>query len=519
MLGGGGLDVVVEGEELLVDLGEVDFGLGFGGADIAGDVEVPVVFRDFVHGDASGVAFDGVAGSFAIGLDDSGDVVGGEDVLAFCFFELFFGVDDEDIVGLFAFFEYEDADGDAGGVEEVGGEADDGVDVTVLEQFFADSGFCSASKEDAVGEDDGHDAIFFEVVEAVKEEGEIGGGFGGDAMVFEAHVLAGFVARGPAVAEGGIGDDDIEAGFFGGVGFAQPIPFVGEGVAVEDFEFGVFDSVQEHVHPREVVGGDIVFLPVEFADDSVVAQDMPAYVEEEGAGAAGEVEHAVEVFARASFGGLAIEGDDAGEDVGDALRGIKLARFFAGTGGELIEEVFVGVAEGIGVGGQVGQFVGDAGDDGAEFGVALGVGFAEFVGVEVDFGKQAGEGAGEGVVLDVFEAGGEGFEQIIVLGARQVGDVGPEVLGFDDVVDSTAHLVFEELDVARILRIPHFERRAAAVFRLGGIGIFVAQNPFDIGFVVVREIAQKEERQHVVAEVVGVHGAAQVVGDAPQGFA
>ena len=37
--------------------------------------------------------------------------------------------------------------------------------------------------------------------------------------------------------------------------------------------------------------------------------------------------------------------------------------------------------------------------------------------------------------------------------------------------------------------------------------------------VVVGQVAQEQERQHVVAEVVGVHRAAQVVGDGPEGFA
>ena len=37
--------------------------------------------------------------------------------------------------------------------------------------------------------------------------------------------------------------------------------------------------------------------------------------------------------------------------------------------------------------------------------------------------------------------------------------------------------------------------------------------------VVVGEVAQEEEGKHVVAEVVRIHGPAQLVGDAPEGVA
>ena len=71
-------------------------------------------------------------------------------ILAFAFHEVFGGVDEEHVVGLLAFLEHEDADGDAGGVEEVGGQADDGIDVTVLEQLGADAFLGTAPEEHAI---------------------------------------------------------------------------------------------------------------------------------------------------------------------------------------------------------------------------------------------------------------------------------------------------------------------------------------------------------------------------------
>lgn len=129
--------------------GEVDFGLDLVGADVGGDVEVEVFFLDFGHLHAAGVA--GFYFSELVGVDNLVDVVLAQLALAFAFFEVLGGVDEEDVVGFLARFEDEDADGDAGGVEEVGGQADDGVDVAVLEQLGADALLGAAAEEHAVG--------------------------------------------------------------------------------------------------------------------------------------------------------------------------------------------------------------------------------------------------------------------------------------------------------------------------------------------------------------------------------
>jgi hypothetical protein len=78
-----------------------------------------------------------------------------------------------------------------------------------------------------------------------------------------------------------------------------------------------------------------------------------AHVEQQRAGAAGEVQHAVQPLPLAGLGLLAVEGDDGGEDVGNLLRGVELARLLAGPGGELADQVFVGVAQGVDVGGEL----------------------------------------------------------------------------------------------------------------------------------------------------------------------
>jgi hypothetical protein len=135
-LAGGG-DGGFNGDEIGVGGGEVDFGFADGGADVPGDVEVEVVLLNLGHVDAAGVA--GLLGAVLVGGDDLGDVVSAQLVLAFAFHEVLGGVDEEDVVGLFALFEDDDGDGDSGGVEEVRWEADDGVDVAVGEQLGADA--------------------------------------------------------------------------------------------------------------------------------------------------------------------------------------------------------------------------------------------------------------------------------------------------------------------------------------------------------------------------------------------
>ena len=125
-----------------------------------------------------------------VGLDDLVDVLFRQLVLALAFLEMLGGVDEEHVVRLLAFLQHEDAHRDAGGVEQVGGQADDRVDVAILQQLGADALLRAATEQHAVGQDDGHHAFVLQEVEAVQQKGEVGGGFRGQAVVLEAHVLA-----------------------------------------------------------------------------------------------------------------------------------------------------------------------------------------------------------------------------------------------------------------------------------------------------------------------------------------
>ena len=103
--------------------------------------------------------------------------------------------------------------------------------------------------------------------------------------------------------------------------------------------------------------GDVLLLAINLAD--AARPHALAHIEQQRAGTAGEVEHAGETLSLAVDGFLAIEGDDGREDVGDLLRRIELPGFLARPGGKLADQVFVGVAEGIGVGREFNQTFND----------------------------------------------------------------------------------------------------------------------------------------------------------------
>ena len=118
-----------------------------------------------------------------------------------------------------------------------------------------------------------------------------------------------------------------------------------------NLELGILHPVQQHVHARQVVGGDVLFLPVDFAD--AVGAKPFAHVQQQRTGAAGKIEHAFQLFLLAGGGFLAVQRDDARQDAGNLLRGVELARLLAGTGGKLADQVFIGIAQGILVGGKI----------------------------------------------------------------------------------------------------------------------------------------------------------------------
>ena len=88
----------------------------------------------------------------------------------------------------------------------------------------------------------------------------------------------------------------------------------------------------------------MIDLAVDPADGASSLVHLLADVEKQRAGAAGEVHHAVQALLGPGLRFLAVQRVDGGEDVGNLLRRVELARLFAGPGSELADQVFIGIA-------------------------------------------------------------------------------------------------------------------------------------------------------------------------------
>jgi len=117
-------------------------------------------------------------------------VLVGQLVLPLAFLEMLGGVDEEHIIRLLALLQHEDADRNPRRIEQVGGQADHGIDISVLEQLRADAFLRAAPEEHAVRQNDRHHALVLEVVESVQQKREIRRRLGRHSVILEAHILA-----------------------------------------------------------------------------------------------------------------------------------------------------------------------------------------------------------------------------------------------------------------------------------------------------------------------------------------
>ena len=105
-------------------------------------------------------------------------------------------------------------------------------------------------------------------------------------------------------------------------------------------------------------------LPGDLADGAARLVHLLAGVEQQGAGAAGEVHHTLQPLLRPGLRCLAVQRDDAGEDVGNLLWGVKSPHFVRPSGslrlaisaalrftrllarpsGKLADQVFISIA-------------------------------------------------------------------------------------------------------------------------------------------------------------------------------
>ena len=163
---------------------------------------------------------------------------------------------------------------DASAEEDVGRQSDDGVNVIVFNELFADGAFrtvvrCSTEKH-TMGQDNGHDPIVLEVIEIVKQESIVRLTLGGDA-IFKAWVYLDLNARlaltrwFPALRVGRIAhhsvyEEMLVSAF--GVAILKVGPVALQGVAVAHHDVVGGDATHYKIHTREVEGVLFQFLRI-----------------------------------------------------------------------------------------------------------------------------------------------------------------------------------------------------------------------------------------------------------------
>jgi len=247
------------------------------------------------------------------------------------------GVDHEDaLAGVrLSFVQQHDAGRNTGAVKQVGGQANDALDVALANQVASDVGFGIAPEEHPVGQDARALAGAFEGSHDVQQVGVVALLGGGNAETIETpvRIVVGGQSRAPPlVRERRIGHhevENLEAAAVRELG-------IGQGIALGDERGGVV--MQNHVHPGQAGGRGILFLTVK-GDSSA---GLVGHLQQQRAGAAGGVVH------RGVGAGLGrSNAQDLGHDPADLGRGVELPLRLAAFGGEMPHQVFVGVPQDI----------------------------------------------------------------------------------------------------------------------------------------------------------------------------
>ena len=448
--------------------GEVLDVLGLGAVDVAGQVEIVVVFRigDFRDRDHAGIAGDiALAGE---GVHDAVDVLLAEAVLGAVFPKALAGINHEDaFAGLgMLLVDDDDAGRNPGAVEEVRRQADDALDEAALDDVLANRRLGISPEEDAVREDAGPLAGGLERADDVEEVGEVALLVGRDAVAFEplVGIVRGIEAGGPAfVAEGGIGGGVVES--------LEQVPIeeerIREGVALLDLRRGVV--VEDHVHAGEAGGGAVLFLTIQGDAHVLTLTGHGADLQEQGGRTRGRV-----VGGGVGTDDGLVHAEDQGKHETDLGRGEELALALAALGGEVAHQILVGVAEQV---------------------VAVGAVLREIEGGILEDGDQVGE------ALDHLLATAE------LVGVVEVGEVGLGELrvGLGERAEDV--LVDLVADVGLALECDHVGEAGPRRNDDGRVffpGVFVA------------DVFDEEQDEHVVLVLAGIHAPAQLVAGLPE---
>ena len=221
----------------------------------------------------------------------------------------------------------------AGAVEQVGGQADHGVEQVLVDQLLADFALAAAAKQHAVRDDHADAPVLVGGavghLDHVADEGVIAFALGRHAAPEAPVAIRRRVVRAPLVErEGRVGDDDVEVHQV----VALAVLRVAQGVAPADVPGGHVHVVEQHVHHAKRPRAAVDLLPV---DGVILAADLLGTLDQQRSAATGGVTDAL--------AGLRIE--QAGEQGADFGRGVELTGFLARARGEFADQVLVSVAD------------------------------------------------------------------------------------------------------------------------------------------------------------------------------
>ena len=313
---------------------------------VAADVEIGVVGlgEQLGHGHDLGVIVH--VGESLVSGDDFLDVLGAEVVLRTAGEELGVGVDEKHALAAGLGFvgvggaagavgpHDDDAGGDAGAVEEILRQADDGLDEVFLQPLAANLALGPAAEKHAVGHDGGDLTILAADGEHVLGKHEVALLAGGGAPAPAEALLMLHVLGGVVHGEGRVGDDAVETLQVAAV----LVPGVQECVGELDVRAG--DAVEEHVEAADRPRGGVVDLAAEAEVGGIAAALLHVF--------AADNEHA----ARADGGivnahaGLGLE--DAHDEANHVARGVEVAALLARRLREHVDQKLVGRAEKVG---------------------------------------------------------------------------------------------------------------------------------------------------------------------------
>jgi len=77
-------------------------------------------------------------------------------------------VDEQYVVRFLAFLQYENANRNAGGIEQIGWQADYSIDVTVVEKLATDAFLGTITEQNAMGQNDRYHPFVFKVAKAMQ---------------------------------------------------------------------------------------------------------------------------------------------------------------------------------------------------------------------------------------------------------------------------------------------------------------------------------------------------------------